>query len=95
MSATITTKTGDKFTGIFAGASLNNNESAYLLKMVQQVRSATSDQSNGVKDTSSNYLGSGADHAMTFEIKDVVDLAAENLSFSDGTAKTQNGSSPF
>ncbi len=59
--------------------------------MVQQVRSTTDDQSNGIGETSNNYLGSGADHAMSFEIKDVVDLAAENLSFNDITAKSQNG----
>ncbi|KAI9878365.1 MAG: hypothetical protein M1830_001108 [Pleopsidium flavum] len=93
LTATITTKTGDRFTGIFAGASLENNESAYLLKMVQQVRSTADDQSNGVGETSSNYLGSGADHAMSFEIKDVMDLAAENVSFNDITAKSQNGTS--
>lgn len=80
----MTTKTGDKYTGIFAGFSTDNNESAYLMKMVQNAASTTENGENG-------YVGVGTDYAMSFYIKDVVDLAAENITLEDTAVKPQNG----
>ena len=58
------------------------------MKMVQQVSSSTESGDNG-------YVGVGTDYAMSFYIKDVVDLAAENISLEDTAAKPQNGKDSF
>ena len=89
-TASITTKNGDAFTGIFFGATIES-EPAYLLKMVQQIKHAEkSDGANGIKSTSQDFIGIGEDHSLSFDIKDVVDLAVEGANFS-AHEKQQNG----
>lgn len=92
LPASVTTKSGDAFTGVFFGAILENHDSAYLLKMVQQTRSGTRGEVNGVQDSSAPYTGRGEDYAMSFDIKDVVDLAIDGIAF-DGQHRSQNGGS--
>lgn len=81
-------KNGDTFSGIFFGSTMENQESAYLLKMVQQI--PEKGETNGTKDGLNDYIGVGDDHAMTFDIKEVIDLAVEGVTpnFRD---KSQNG----
>ncbi|KAH0543836.1 hypothetical protein FGG08_001875 [Glutinoglossum americanum] len=89
-SATVTVKNGDIFTGVFTGSSVDPTEPAYVLKMVKHIKSVGSnEQSNGVKD--SGYVGTGAEHVMIFELRDVVDLFVETISFNDMTTRPQNG----
>ncbi|KAI9835570.1 MAG: hypothetical protein M1819_002021 [Sarea resinae] len=91
LDASITVKNGDKFTGIFSGATLETNETSYVLKMVKKVKAVGKEQANGVTDGSDEYLGTGDSHAMTFEIRDVIDLAVEGASLTQTQSKSQNG----
>ena len=90
LSASVITKNGDAFTGVFFGAIMENHDSAYLLKMVQQTKFGARGEVNGVQESSASYTGSGEDYAMSFDIKDVVDLAIEGVAF-DGQHKSHNG----
>ncbi|KAL8970783.1 MAG: hypothetical protein Q9183_001361 [Haloplaca sp. 2 TL-2023] len=87
LQAFITVKNGDTFSGIFYGSSLEGSESGYLLKMVQKVRSS---EANGIHENHGEYIGSGEDHAMSFELKDVVHLAVDGVNF-DVHGKAPNG----
>ncbi len=60
------------------------------MKMVQQVIGAGKSEVNGVKADTEALVGVGADHTMSFDLKDVSDLAVEG--FEVGTQeKLQNG----
>ena len=83
-------KNGDTFSGIFYGSSLEGSESGYLLKMVQKVRSSDKSEANGINENHGEYIGSGEDHAMSFELKDVVRLAVDGVTF-DIRDKAPNG----
>ncbi|KAG8528108.1 uncharacterized protein KY384_007024 [Bacidia gigantensis] len=76
-NATLTTKNGDIYTGIFFGASLSQDEPEYLLKMVQHQRRGDRGEVNGVRENSREYIGVGEDHAMSFKLRDVVDFSPE------------------
>jgi hypothetical protein len=67
---------------------LENYESAYLLKMVQQSYNK-GDTVRG-KDYPEEYIGIGHDHAMSFDTKDVAALAVEGVIF-NAREKSQNG----
>ncbi len=86
--ASVTVKSGESFTGIFFGAKLEGPELGYLLKMVQQVNGRN--EANGVKEALEEYIGVGDDHAMSFDLKDVIDLAVEGVTFNPRD-KIQNG----
>lgn len=63
-------------------------ESAYLLKMVQQLY-GKGDTIRG-KDHPEEYIGVGPDYAMSFDIKDVAVLSVKEVVFS-AREKSQNG----
>ncbi|KAI4164474.1 MAG: hypothetical protein LQ342_001787 [Letrouitia transgressa] len=90
LTASVTVKNGDVFSGIFCGAAMEINESNYLLKMVQKIKSGVKTEANTVPELLNEYTGVGEDHAMSFDLKDVVDLAVEGATF-DGRDKPQNG----
>ena len=90
MNASVTVKSGDVFAGIFFGAINENQEWAYLLKMVEQTKSNGKSELNGASDSPAGFVGKGADFAMSFDVKDVTDLAIEGISF-DNEQKLQNG----
>ena len=69
---------------------MDSNESAYLLKMVRRVKSGSGEEGNGAVNSEVEYIGTGEDHAMSFDIKDVVDLAVKDLSF-NVQDRVQNG----
>ena len=94
MTASITVKNGDVFTGVFFGTTMENHQSAYLMKMVEQVKSGTKAESNGIQDCSGGFIGSGDDFAMSFDTKEVTDLAVEGITF-DSLHKMPNGGSPL
>ena len=58
--------------------------------MVQKVKSNDRAEANGNKDAFGDYIGSGDDHAMSFDSRDIVDLAVEGVTFDIGD-KAQNG----
>ncbi len=84
----MTVKSGNRFSGVFSGASLETTELAYVLKMVKQLQS---EQTNGFSESHDGYVGYGDDHAMTFEIKDVVDMAVTNVFTEKLHSKLGNG----
>lgn len=90
LNATVTVKTGEAFSGIFFGASTENNETTYILKMVQQIKTMEKSEVNGARDDLGAFVGVGDDHTMIFDIQDVTDLAVEGVGL--GTQdKHQNG----
>ncbi|EEH07167.1 predicted protein [Histoplasma capsulatum G186AR] len=93
LNATITTKSGERFSGIFSGSSLESNNSSFTLKMTQRCSSPQADngRSNGLSDLSSPYIGSGVDHQMIFDVQDVADVCVENVSTAGIAAKEHNG----
>ncbi|KAK2760843.1 hypothetical protein FQN54_002082 [Arachnomyces sp. PD_36] len=89
LSATITTKNGESFTGIFSGSVLEPSESSFMMKMTQKV-SADQGRANGANEI---YLGSAPDHSMVFDAKDIVDVSVANVSTSEVVAKEHSGAS--
>lgn len=73
---------------------MENHEPAYLLKMVQQVRASNKNEVNGSPEISGEYIGIGEEHSMSFDIKEVADLAVQNVPF-DHQDKAQNGRCPL
>ncbi len=54
------------------------NEPACLLKMVQQVKHGDKGEgANGIREPSKEFIGVGDDFAMTFDMKNVVDISVE------------------
>ncbi|SLM34481.1 LsmAD domain [Lasallia pustulata] len=90
LQSTVTVKNGDTFSGILTSCALENNEPTYFFKMVRRVKLASEAESNGVVNSEVEYIGSGEDHAMSFEAKDVIDLAVKDVSF-NVQDKGQNG----
>ena len=80
--ASVTVKNGDTYSGLFFGALMDKPEPEYLLKMVQHTKSGRRGEINGVRDNMRDYVGVGDDHAMSFKIKEVADLAFEGISIS-------------
>ena len=92
MPASVTVKSGDVFTGIFYGAVMDNQESAYLLKMVEKAKAGSKAELNGIQDSPAGFIGRGEDFAMSFDTKEVIDLAVEGINFETHN-KMQNGRS--
>lgn len=88
MTAVVSTKNGEKFTGIFSSSTLEASESSFVLKMVQR-----SDQQkhNGANNAAVPFLGSAPDHSMVFDTKDIVDISVADVSPADVTLKPSNG----
>ena len=56
--------------------------------MVQQLMGRG--ETNGVKDGSEDYIGVGDEHAMTFDIKEVIHLGVQSVGF-NALDDSQNG----
>lgn len=57
---------------------------SYLLKMVQHTkRIGKNEVVNGIRDSPKEYVGVGDDYPMSFEAKDVLDLAVEGVKVLD------------
>ena len=72
---------------------MENNESTYTLKMVQQIKTIDKSEVNGAQDDMGALLGVGEDHTMSFEVQDVTDLAVEAVGLA-AQDKQQNGKNP-
>ncbi|KAJ5562167.1 SM domain found in ataxin-2 [Penicillium sp. DV-2018c] len=93
LQTTITTKTGEKFTGIFSSSTMEPSEVSFLLKMVQRVPQEGQPRANGVSDVATPYLGPAPEHIMSFDIKDVADISVPNVTTAEVSAKDTNGAS--
>lgn len=58
--------------------------------MVQKIQVGEKAESNGDREHQSEYVGFGENHAMSFDMKDVIDLAVEGVTF-DNRDKSLNG----
>jgi hypothetical protein len=67
------------------------NELSFLLKMVQRTSQEGQPRANGVSDVATPYIGSAPEHIMSFDIKDVVDIAVPNVTTAEVSAKEPNG----
>lgn len=63
--------------------------------MVQRPAKQDHQRANGVSDVVSPFLGTAPDHSMSFDVKDVVDIAVSSVSTAEVTAKAPNGMPPF
>ncbi|EON68877.1 hypothetical protein W97_08135 [Coniosporium apollinis CBS 100218] len=93
LASTVTTRNGEQFSGIFSGVTTEASESRYKLKMVKRLQPPNDQQPNGASESYDEYVGTGADNEMAFEIQDVVDLAVSNVMTDKAHAKPQNGAS--
>jgi len=89
---TVTAKSGDMFSGVFAGATTEINESTFMFKMVRQISSQNMDGANGANEVSSDYIGTGPDHTMVFGMGDIIDITIANVSTITSSGN-QNGNS--
>jgi len=86
----VTLKNGERYTGVFSGATTEPNDSRYILKMVRS-NASTSQSSNGNITDLSAYIGEGDDHRMAFDMLDVVDLNVSDVSLLGTENKAVNG----
>uniref|UniRef100_A0A093VW94 PAB1-binding protein 1 n=1 Tax=Talaromyces marneffei PM1 TaxID=1077442 RepID=A0A093VW94_TALMA len=90
LSATITTKNGEKYSGIFSSSALDTNNTSVLLKMVQRVIS-TETHANGLSDTTTPFVGTTPDHSMKFKVDEITDIVVNNVTTAEVVAKDTNG----
>jgi len=97
MDATVTLKNGEQFAGVFSGATTEQNNNSYVLKMTRRLKHASTSQMNGdstSSDQSDQLVGQGSDYAMAFNAQDVVDLSVHSVNLSTAvTAPASNGRS--
>lgn len=71
---------------------MEGQDSVYLIKMAQQLKTGGKGDANGVQESLSDFVGAGDEYAMTFEVKEVAHLVLEGAIASIQN-KTQNGTS--
>ncbi|KAK5153782.1 hypothetical protein LTR04_006161 [Oleoguttula sp. CCFEE 6159] len=91
LQANITVKNGEQYSGIFSGASTEPTEPSYLLKMVKRVYLPAEQQTNGANEPSEEYIGTGEDHIVLFNVQDVADLSVSGVDIGKAEAKAANG----
>ncbi|KAL2832040.1 hypothetical protein BDW59DRAFT_114728 [Aspergillus cavernicola] len=95
LTATITTRNGDEFTGIFSSSSFEPSESSITLKMAQRQSKHGQNRANGVSEVASPFIGSAPEHSVAFNMNDVVDVSVLNVSTTDVLAKPNGASTGF
>ena len=70
-------------------------ELSFLLKMVQRTSPEGQPRTNGVSDVATPYIGSAPEHIMSFDIKDIADIAVPNVTTAEVSAKEPNGMGYF
>lgn len=91
MDTVLTLKSGEQFAGVFSGATSQNNEPRYHLKMVRQLSQPASQQSNGTTPVQGLLVGEGEDHAMAFDVNDTVDLSVQRVHIGTAQNRAVNG----
>lgn len=86
----VTTKSGDKFEGIFAAYAGPPNASQITLKMTKKVPISAITQPNGTGSWEAVFAGASPDHAVAFDLKDIADLTIPELSLPE-TSRSTNG----
>lgn len=86
----MTTKSGDKFEGIFAAYAGPPNASQITLKMTKKVPISAITQPNGTGSWEAVFAGESPDHAVAFDLKDIADLTIPELSLPE-TSRQTNG----
>jgi hypothetical protein len=89
---TINTKTGDKFEGIMSGSS-QLPDSRVTLKMTKKQHSLQAGQVNGVAAGEAALVGTGPEHTMSFDSKDITEISISELTPAEPT-KLPNGMMP-
>jgi len=59
--------------------------------MAKKLASPQNNHVNGVTETSEDYIGTGPDHIMTFDMQDVVDLSVNNARLDQTSSRVPNG----
>ncbi|KAL2794201.1 hypothetical protein BJX66DRAFT_304256 [Aspergillus keveii] len=95
LAATVTTRNGDEFTGIFSSSSLEPSDSSITLKMTQRQSKQDQNRTNGVSDSTSPFIGSAPEHSVTFNVNDVVDISVLNVTTTDVLAKPNGAAVGF
>lgn len=87
---TVVLKNNERFSGVFSGATTEHSDTRYVLKMVRRVNDTESTQVNGQSETG-DLVGEGEDHAMSFQMQDVVSLQALEVNLESNVARAANG----
>ncbi|KAL4930109.1 putative PAB1 binding protein (Pbp1) [Aspergillus undulatus] len=95
LTAFVTTRNGEEFTGILSSSSFEPTDSSITLKMTQRQSKHDQHRSNGVSDVASPFLGVAPEHSMTFNLNDVVDIYVPNVTTTDVLAKSNGESTGF
>ena len=90
VTGSVVTKSGETFFGVFAGATTDANESAFLFKMVQKIHTQQKEDTNGSSEDNDEYVGSGSEYAMTFNVTDIIDITFTDVTATSHTTG-QNG----
>jgi hypothetical protein len=59
--------------------------------MVQRADQEDQPASNGVSDVATPYLGTGPDHNLHFDIREIADISVPNVTTAEVSAKAPNG----
>ncbi|RMZ86764.1 hypothetical protein DV736_g6008, partial [Chaetothyriales sp. CBS 134916] len=89
---TVSTKNGDRYHGFMAGASLVPSNAKITLKMTKKLASSPGTTANGLVSREAALVGSSPEYAMTWDVRDLVEIDFDDLSLVE-TAKMANGSS--
>ncbi|KAK5937942.1 poly(A)-binding protein binding protein [Knufia obscura] len=95
LQVVLTTNSGDKFEGVFAGFSGATNASKIALKMTKKVPHTPITQPNGISSWEAAFAGSSPDHAMTFDLKDMADMTIPEYSLPELSRQTNGASTSF
>lgn len=93
-SATVVTKSGDHFSGVFFGTELDGSDPSCLLKMVQHLKQSQKGSPTGTPDNTGDFTGTGEDFAMAFAFKDLIDIRVDNTALGV-KEKLSNGMYPL
>ncbi|RMZ84391.1 hypothetical protein DV738_g630, partial [Chaetothyriales sp. CBS 135597] len=91
-TVTVSTRTGDRYRGFMAGASLVPNNAKITLKMTKKLPSSSGTSANGLGSREAALVGSSPEYAMTWDVRDLVEIDLDDLSLVE-TVKQANGSS--
>lgn len=85
----VTLRNGERFEGVFSGASVEPSDARFTMKMVKRVSAAM--QSNGAAEKLNEYIGNGEDYMVAFDLQDTIDLNVWDVQLSAAENKAQNG----
>jgi hypothetical protein len=93
-SITLSTKNGEKYEGVLAGMAFTAGNTKISTKMTKKVQHPESSTVNGAVSREAALVGTSPEYAMTFDMRDVIDVILFDLSLAE-TAKMANGMRMF